>query len=160
MAKFCAKCGSQLPDETTLCNVCGARLSDAYEHIPYDQVHEFQKRNNNKVVKTMTYFGLTLLFSLPFFGFIACIIFATTSNNQNIKNYAKSVIIWLVIGAVIGGFLSFVIYSVAEEYMIEYANGITGSNYGSLGENFADEKFQKALQDIENSQAYGFSTAV
>lgn len=55
----------------------------------------------NKVAGVGTFFGLQLLFSLPIIGWIACIICAFAPENQNVKNYARATLIWLLIAVVL-----------------------------------------------------------
>ena len=55
----------------------------------------------NKVAGVGTFFGLQLLFSLPIIGLIACIICAFAPENQNVKNYARATLIWLLIAVVL-----------------------------------------------------------
>ena len=45
--------------------------------------------------------GLQLLFALPIIGWIACIICAFAPENQNVKNYARATLIWLLIAVVL-----------------------------------------------------------
>ena len=55
----------------------------------------------NKVAGVGTFFGLQLLFALPIIGWIACIICAFAPENQNVKNYARATLIWLLIAVVL-----------------------------------------------------------
>lgn len=47
------------------------------------------------------YFGYQLLFSIPIIGWICIVVFALTSSNLNLRNFARSqfcmMIIWLVL---------------------------------------------------------------
>lgn len=58
-----------------------------------------------KVVGTGAYFGLMFLFGIPLIGLIACIIMAFAPKNRNIKNYARAMLIWTIIGLVLTGVL-------------------------------------------------------
>ena len=48
-----------------------------------------------------TYFGYSLLFSIPIVGFILLIVFSCSSANINRRNFARSYWCWLVIVAII-----------------------------------------------------------
>lgn len=54
-----------------------------------------------KPVATAGFFFLALLFSIPGIGLIMSIILACAPKNINLKNYAKSVLIWKIIGLVL-----------------------------------------------------------
>ena len=51
----------------------------------------------NKVVSTGIFFWLEILYALPGIGFIACIVFAAASENENIKHHALSKIILVLV---------------------------------------------------------------
>lgn len=62
----------------------------------------------NTKVGTFTYFGLILLFAIPVIGWIACLVMCFASKNDNIKSFARAVLIWLIIGvafAVVSGII-------------------------------------------------------
>lgn len=50
-----------------------------------------------KPLGAWTYFGLSLLFSVPIVGFIFMIVFSFDSSNINRRNYARSFFCWLII---------------------------------------------------------------
>lgn len=47
------------------------------------------------------YFGYTILFSLPFIGFIALLICALSGGNVNRRSFARSYFCWFIIGLII-----------------------------------------------------------
>lgn len=68
---------------------------DYYSQSPEDYAQ-------NAVVTTGAFFGLNLLFSLPAIGWIICLIMAFAPKNKNIKNFARSKLIWIAIGIILG----------------------------------------------------------
>ena len=125
MAKFCTECGAELRDGIAFCTTCGAK---AEQDIPTPQVMpEMQPATRpvpqrtappapqyvpvsqpkaeipaDKTVSTGTFFGLMFLFSLPILGWLICLIMAFASKNKNIKHFARTMLIWLIIALVIG----------------------------------------------------------
>ncbi len=68
---------------------------DYYSQSPEDYAQ-------NAVVTTGAFFGLNLLFSLPAIGWIICIIMSFAPKNKNIKNFARSKLIWIIIAIILG----------------------------------------------------------
>ena len=68
---------------------------DYYSQSPEDYAQ-------NAVVTTGAFFGLNLLFSLPAIGWIICLIMAFAPKNKNIKNFARSKLIWIIIAIILG----------------------------------------------------------
>lgn len=71
----------------------------------YNQGYGYQQFNANMLppeyrpVSIGQFFGYTLLFSVPLIGFIMLLVTAFGSGNSiSLKNYAKSMLIWYVIG--------------------------------------------------------------
>ena len=54
----------------------------------------------SKTVKTSTYFWLSLLFAIPVIGLISLIITACAARNRSIRNFAKSFLVWILVGLV------------------------------------------------------------
>ena len=84
-----------------------------------------------KVASTGTYFGLMLLFALPIIGFIACIIMAFAPKNKNIKHFARAMLIWTIIGLVIGGLLVAGLMALSN-VLTDLINQATGGELGEL----------------------------
>ena len=125
MAKFRTECGREIRDGIAFCTTCGAK---AEQDIPTPQVMpEMQPATRpvpqrtappapqyvpvsqpkaeipaDKTVSTGTFFGLMFLFSLPILGWLICLIMAFASKNKNIKHFARTMLIWLIIALVIG----------------------------------------------------------
>ena len=88
-----------------------------------------------KVASTGTYFGLMLLFALPIIGFIACIIMAFAPKNKNIKHFARAMLIWTIIGLVIGGLLVAGLMALSN-VLTDLMNQATGGELGDLLDQF------------------------
>lgn len=105
----CKNCGIENNSNSKFCLSCGNSLNT-----------DFQNKNlmpdvpkNYKPISAWGYIGYDLLFSLPLFGFIILIVFAITSENINVRNYARSkfcvflivfliVIMMLILGMIFG----------------------------------------------------------
>jgi hypothetical protein len=81
------------------------------------------------VMSTGSYIGHTLLFAIPVVGWLACIVMAFAAKNLNKRNYARSVLIFLIIGAILAVALYFVFswaWDAAREYIRQYISEATG----------------------------------
>jgi amino acid transporter len=76
-------------------------------------------------VGTFGYFGTMILYCIPIIGWLACIIAAFTSKNINRRNFARAMLIFLIIGAVVAVGLYFVISWVFEA-LLDAAKGYVG----------------------------------
>jgi len=54
------------------------------------------------VMSTGAYVGFSILFSLPLIGWLICLIVAFASKNLNRRNYARALLIFMLIGLVVG----------------------------------------------------------
>ncbi|MBE6031411.1 MAG: zinc ribbon domain-containing protein [Clostridiales bacterium] len=83
------------------------------------------------VVSTGYFFFMMIFYAIPVIGTIACIFTAFKGKNKNKKNFAKAMLIWLVISLILSLVLffafkaigNFVVSSIGEEMGIEI-NGI------------------------------------
>ena len=116
MAKFCTECGKEIADGVAFCTECGAKA-------PADPA--------SKVVSTGTFFGTTLLFALPFIGFIACIIMCFAPKRKSLKNYAKANLIWAIIGLVFSILLVVAVIALGGSLM-DYLSEAMGGGLGDL----------------------------
>ena len=122
-AVFCTECGTRMeapkqntteqpqPQNAQTQNQYSAPNSQQYAQpqnqysAPYNQQYAQPQPNyysqspedyaQNAVVTTGAFFGLNLLFSLPAIGWIICLIMAFAPKNKNIKNFARSKLIWI-----------------------------------------------------------------
>lgn len=164
MAKFCTECGKEIAQGVTFCTECGTKApadpapsETATEAAPAQTNFQAQQTYTQpasdpaiKVVGTGTYFGLMLLFGLPFIGFIACIIMTFAAKNKNIKNFAKAILIWTIIAIVLIGILSLVITLLANSLM-DYLGQLTDGQLGGFGEAFGQfDEIQDSMNELEN----------
>jgi hypothetical protein len=79
------------------------------------------------VVGTGTYFWMSVLFTLPVVGWIVCLVTAFAAKRVNLRNYARAVLIMLIIGAMFSVALYFVftwVWEVIVEYAQSYINEV------------------------------------
>lgn len=147
MPRFCTECGSQIAEGVAFCTECGTKMPNdnaantvtvqaetavtrksetppAQTAQPVYQQQAYQTPAPaadaiDKVVSTGAYFGLMFLFAIPLIGLIACIIMAFAPKNPNIKNYARAMLIWTIIGLVLTGILIAVI-AMLWDSLIDY----------------------------------------
>ena len=91
MANFCSECGKALQENEQFCAECGAQVAPK----------EIKVCDEENLVGKGPFFWLLLLFSIPFFGFIASIVFSCAPRNKSLKNFSRAVLIWYIIGIVI-----------------------------------------------------------
>ena len=116
----CPICSADVPNNCQYCSSCGRRISvnensnsyltgdntNKYSHL-HDQVSPENISLQYKPISSWGYVGYTILFSIPFIGFILLIIYALSNENINRRNFARSyfcsillvVILILVFGA-------------------------------------------------------------
>lgn len=70
-----------------------------YQQPPVQR--EEKPRGKYGVIPTVGFFGMMLLFGIPIIGFISCIIMAFAPKNENIKHFARSMLIFFIIAALI-----------------------------------------------------------
>lgn len=109
---FCPNCGSQNPDGAPICVNCRRPLNggrSAAQPPRYNQAPPVNVYNNvqNTVpaqyrpLGAWSYFGYSLLFSIPIVGFILLIVFSFSSSNINRRNFARSYFCALLVLGVI-----------------------------------------------------------
>ena len=95
------------------------------------------------VAGTGAYFGFMFLFGIPVIGWLVCFICAFAMNNKNLKNYAKSRVIWFFIKAVFWVGIYFLFRWIGNMIM-DFIGGVLESEFGGLSDLF--EQF-KGLKD-------------
>ena len=97
---FCQKCGASMPDNASRCPTCGAQSNPApsYVHAITD---ESQLPEKYRPLGAWSYFGLSILFSIPIVGFIFLIVFACSPANINRRSYARSFFCVYILAAII-----------------------------------------------------------
>jgi hypothetical protein len=78
--------------------------------------------NADAVIGTGGFIGMMLLFCVPVVGWIACIVMAFSAKNRNRKNFAKAMLVFLIIGLVLSAFVGLAA-SWAWEVIAENARG-------------------------------------
>lgn len=146
MLKNCTSCGKELPDGVDFCTECGSKVENTDGKTVLNSIPVIME-NDSKIVSTGAYFGLMLLFAIPFIGFIACLIISFTSKNKNIKHYARAVLIWTIIVAIITIILSIIGYLLLDSLM-DYIN----LTYGETMNGFSDilNEFEKLFEQNSN----------
>ena len=88
------------------------------------------KGSKYAVMGTGAYFGTILLFCVPVIGWVACIIMAFAGGKQNRKNFARAMLIFIIIGILLSVALYFVsswVFEVLMDYAAETArSGLSG----------------------------------
>lgn len=93
-ARFCGGCGASISSEGRQNSVCN-NYPISVQPIQTQPQYIYIKDNNTvppeyKPISAWGYFGYSLLFSLPFLGFIFLLCFALGSSNINVRNFATS----------------------------------------------------------------------
>ena len=77
---------------------------------------------SHRPISAWGYFGYQILFSIPLIGFICLIVFALSSNNINLRNYARSYFCTFIIVAIVVA-IGFGTISAA---LLEFLNNLHG----------------------------------
>lgn len=146
MSKFCTQCGTKIENDAAFCTQCGGKTAPAQPVVApvVPTVH------TDDTVSMWVYFGLILLFSIPFVGFISSIIFAFAPQSKNIKNFARaylviiaiSLIFAIIIGCIVGALVANVVGALGEDFFENI-----GSLYGQL------QQQADLVSQIQNSGA-------
>jgi hypothetical protein len=155
---FCTECGANVPDGVKFCTECGKLMGEAAEAAPaytapppqvppiyapqpapgfqsasaYGTDAPPPKGSKYAVIGTGGYIGTMILFAIPVIGWLVCIITAFAGKNMNRRNFARAMLILLIIGIIIGVALYFV-FNWASEVIMEYLNEATEGALGDLG---------------------------
>lgn len=92
--------------------------------------------NSDNVTSTGTYLGHIFLFSIPVIGFIMLIIKAFDKKNKNISNWAKAMLLYMVISFVAGIIIFILLFAVAGISISQLINNNTyysGDSYSNNG---------------------------
>ena len=132
----CTGCGATIPEGVQFCTVCGKPAPAYQQPAPpaYQQPQQYspqpapqpayggeapqQPGGPYSVIGTGGFFGLTLLFALPVIGFFACLIMTFAAKNLNIKHYAKSSLIYMIIALVLA-IIATIVFSVAAKSIMQ-----------------------------------------
>lgn len=102
---FCKNCGTQLPDSAPVCHVCGKAPNPVDRPAPQaystpTTYSYYSIPEEYRPLSPWSYFGLSLLFSVPVVGFVFLIVFSFNDSNMNRRNYARSYWCALLIAAI------------------------------------------------------------
>jgi len=82
---FCPKCGSENSNNAAQCQSCGCPIPRDLDQIRPEKMVSY------KPLGMWQYFGLQILFAIPFLGFILIILFSLgVGSNINLRNFARS----------------------------------------------------------------------
>ncbi len=95
----CSNCGAALYPGQQRCPSCGVWLTETGSWPPPHRlpVSEDALPPQFRPLGAWAYFGYTLLFSIPVLGLILLIVYSTSNDNINRRNFARSFWCWLVI---------------------------------------------------------------
>ena len=125
---FCNKCASKIPDGSIFCPECGQKLTVAQpqpaapqvplrRQSPYPQTYRqapqaypdaapvygssgYGSDPLGAPLSTGSFFWMPVIIAIPIVGFILLLVWAFSKNtNLNRKHYARSVLLWGLIGA-------------------------------------------------------------
>ena len=123
---FCTNCGKELPENTNICNNCGAQQKiPTQNNTALDSVGQVQNSNNepfntlnstqnnnfiheyhSKPLTTTNFFFIQILFMIPIINLFFALYWSFKKNiNKNLKSYARSNLIWIVITVVLTFFV-------------------------------------------------------
>ena len=144
----CPNCGIQVENDAAFCTNCGAGLANTHvesqsyqtepvvveQYPPHYQTQYYQEEvkitedmlpSQLKPVSVGAFFGYSILFSLPFIGFIMLLVVALCpAFKKSLRNYAKSILLMIVLAVLfvvltvfVCGVLGFGIFSELMYYM-------------------------------------------
>ena len=82
-------------------------------------------------VSTGYFFGMMFLYALPVLGWLICIITVFAAQNQTKKNFAKAMLIWLIIGLIFSILIALGIRLLGG-MVSDYVNTEFGGDLGSI----------------------------
>lgn len=162
MAKFCSNCGNEITGSETFCTECGTPVTSnetktlqtetdtkqeskapqesaqpTYTASP-STVYRSQPlplSEKSGIIGTGYFFGMMFLYSIPVVGWLVCIITAFVPKNETKKNFAKAMLIWLIIGLVLSVIGYFIVRGIGG-MITGYINNELGSQFSDLTEIF------------------------
>lgn len=120
---YCTKCGTQVADGVKFCTSCGnpmgagqpqpqpqQQAQQAYAQQPYTQPQPQYAPApvyTEEPISTGGYIGIFFLLMLPVINLILLIVWACGGcNKKNKTNLARAMLVWMLIGALIGGIIA------------------------------------------------------
>ena len=120
---YCTKCGTQVADGVKFCTSCGSPMraaqpqpqpqpqqqaQQAYAQQPYTQPQpQYAPVYTEEPISTGAYIGIFFLLMLPVINLILLIVWACGGcNKKNKTNLSRALLVWMLIGALIGGIIA------------------------------------------------------
>lgn len=180
--RFCASCGAENNADQKFCSGCGQPLQTAEEEAvnetlggaaPEPKAQTWQQQSQQQappqptyipnysdknaysdVVPTRTFFGLMFLFAIPVVGWVICIIMALgATKNKNKRNFARAILIWLIIAGIIAVAAYFAI-SWLSNMVLDYVNQMTGGQLEDFKELMEQFKQFENLEGLEGLEGF------
>ena len=112
---FCKKCTAKIPDDSVFCPECGQKLTaddpsnvhtpkaqPQYRQSQYSQIPAPVYDPKSAPLSTGNFFWLPVITAIPIVGIILIFVWAFSKNtNINRKNYARAILIWLLISVIL-----------------------------------------------------------
>lgn len=112
---YCTKCGTQVADGVKFCSSCGSPMGAAQPQAapqqPQPQAAQPQPQYapvyTEEPISTGAYIGIFFLLMLPVINLILLIVWACGGcNKKNKTNLSRALLVWMLIGALIGGIIA------------------------------------------------------
>jgi len=150
MAKFCKECGAEIPEGVSFCNACGASVQQAAsQSVQQPKAQPVPLMDGT--VGTGYFFGMMLVYAIPIIGWIACILTALKGKQQTKKNFAKAMMIWLIIGLILS-LITGVIITWLGTLLVDYINELAAAELGTTGELGEFQDLLNQLQQFEGGE--------
>ena len=146
MARFCNKCGKEIPDGISFCNECGTPVP-----VQKAPVQPQPSTQGEPPVSTGYFFGMMLVYAIPVVGWIACILTALKGKHQTKKHFAKAMMIWLIIGLVLS-LIAGIVLTWIGTVLIDYINELAVSELGEGGQLTEFQDLINQLSEYENGE--------
>ena len=156
MSKFCVNCGNEIANGMAFCSGCSAKVETTENTVtkvetnvaqvttvkeakeqnvlsPPSKTSSIESSNIEPtgkygVVSTGYFFGMMLLYAIPVLGWLICLITAFASKNENKKHFARAILIWLILGAILSVSLFFLF-----SWLGDVIKNLIGEFSGELG---------------------------
>lgn len=142
---FCTNCGNQVPNGIKFCTSCGTPLKEVAPAQPAQSAQQPVQQQpatiytappvaayQEEPISTGGYIGIILLMMMPLINLILLIIWACGGCKKvNQRNFARAILVWMVIASVLGGLLFLIgglFIGDTIDVLKEYGTSITNIN--------------------------------